>query len=141
MMKKLTFSLCVMLMSLCFVGCADPSLSDYVEAMQENVPMDSGKGCVVTGVSLANACLQLDMNYDESELRLDDAESLEALQMVAEELKDGYLGNAEMKDLFVACAKENYGFRIVITGAQSGKSATMVEVPSEELKAKFPPAE
>lgn len=103
--------------------------------------MDAGNGLVVTGVSMANGFVQLDMNYDESDMRLDDAESIEALQMAAEELKDGYLGDAEMKDMFVACAKENYGFRINLTGAQSGKSATLVEVSSDELKTKFPPAE
>ena len=140
-MKKLTFSLCAMLMSLCLVGCADPTLSDYVEALQEQAPMDAGNGLVVTGVSMANGFVQLDMNYDESDMRLDDAESIEALQMAAEDLKNGYLGDAEMKDMFVACAKENYGFRINLTGAQSGKSATLVEVSSDELKTKFPPAE
>jgi hypothetical protein len=138
-MKRLSFvSLFLLLFTAVFVSCADPSLNDYIEGLKGSVPEDMGGGLTMTDVSIVDDYVQIDVTSDETELDLGNPMVGMILPSVAEALKAEYL-EGDMKDFMQLCSDEGKGFRMMLTGAKSGNTATMFEVTPEELNTKFPP--
>lgn len=134
-------SLCMLLFAAMFVSCSDPTLSDIVGEFQSNLPQDLGGGLKIDKVSLNEECIEFEFVSDESQFRFDDELAQVFMPAVAEALKEGFLNEEKMKEVYRACAKENRGFRLIMKGAQSGESFTCMDFSAEELKAKYPPTE
>ena len=131
----------MLLFAAMFVSCSDPTLSDIVGKFQSDLPQDLGGGLSLDKVSLNEECLQFELVSDESQFRFDDELAQVFMPAVAEALKEGFLNDGDMKDVYSACAKENRGFRAIIKGAQSSENFNLVDLSAEELKAKYPPTE
>ena len=128
----------MLLFTAVFVSCSDPSLNDYVEALKGRMPEDMGGGLSMTDVGIVDDYVQIDATSDETELDLSNPMVGMVLPAVAEPLKAEFL-EGDMKDFMQACSDEGKGFRMMLTGAKSGKTITMFEVTPEELNTKFPP--
>ena len=139
MRKKSLFGLFLLLLAVVSVSCSDPSLSDYVNEFKNRMPEDMGGGFVMTDMSIVDDFVQLECTSDESELKLDNPLVKSILPTVAEPVKASFLEGSDMKDFMQACADEGKGFRMVVTGTQSGEKMTMFEVTPDEVKEKFPP--
>ena len=101
--------------------------------------MNLGDGVVWYNLSLEDDCLQMDFNYTEEAFRLDYPDATEYLAKVGENAKESFMKDKDVMVIIKRCIKENQGFRIVMTGTQSGKSATVLELSPEELKAMYLP--
>ena len=93
----------------------------------------------MTDVSIVDDYVQIDATSDESDLDLSNEMIGSFLPAIAEPLKTEFLEGTDMKDFMQACSDEGKGFRMMLTGAKSGKTITMFEVTPEELNTKFPP--
>lgn len=129
----------MLLFTAVFVSCADPSLNDYIEGFKGEMPQDIGGGLAMTDVSIVDDYVQIDATSDESDLDLSNEMIGSFLPAIAEPLKTEFLEGTDMKDFMQACSDEGKGFRMMLTGAKSGKTITMFEVTPEELNTKFPP--
>lgn len=131
--------LLLLFMAVMFVGCADLTLNDYVEGFKGKMPQDLGSGLTMTDVSIVDDFVQVDATSDESEVDLASPMIGMVLPALSEPLKSLFLDDADMKDFMQACSDEGKGFRMMVTGAKSGKTVTLFEVSPEEMNNKFPP--
>ena len=141
-MKKISMmSLFLLLFSAVFVSCSEPTINDLVNEIKSMTPKDLGEGMVMTDANIVDNALQTDMTTDESSFMLNDPTAAAILPMMADQFKEKFLGDEDMREVYEMCAKEGMGFRMVIKGTKSGESMTLLDVSPEELKAKFPPKE
>lgn len=116
------------------VSCTELTLSEYVEEFNSECPEDMGDGVVITSAELNQNCLQINMLDQEDILGVDDPEMRKMLPAIAQGMKETFLSNTDMKDIFEKCVEEGYGFRIVLKGPQSQKGVAILQVTKDELK-------
>lgn len=132
-------SLFLLLFAAVFVSCSDPSLNEYIESFKSEMPQDLGGGLSMTDMRIVDNYVQVDGTSDETDLDFTNPMIGMILPAVAEPLKAEFLEGSDMKGFMQACSNEGKGFRMLITGAQSGQTITLFEVTPEELAEKFPP--
>lgn len=127
-------TLFVLFVTTFLVSCTEPTLSEYVETFNSECPEDMGDGVVITSAELNQNCLQINMLDQEDILGVDDPEMRQMLPAIAQGMKETFLSNRDMRDVFEKCVEEGYGFRIVLKGSQSKKGVPILEVTKDELK-------
>lgn len=132
-------SLMLLFMAVVLASCSDPSLNDYVEGFKGKMPQELGGGLAMTDVNIVDDFVQIEATSDESELDLANPLLSVVLPAVAETIKSSFMEESDMKDFMQACSDEGKGFRMVVTGTNSGQTVTLFELTPEELNTKFPP--
>ena len=132
-------SLCLILFSMVFVSCAEHDLNYFVEGFKGEMPQDLGSGMQMTDVKIVDDFVQVEVTNDESELDLSSEFIGAALSAMAEPMKAEFFEGSGMKDFMQACSNEGKGFRMVLNGTKSGKTAILFEVTPGEMNEKYPP--
>ena len=115
------------------------SLDSAVERMKEKLPMEISEGGTLKDIIIKNKYLQIEVEYDEYDLRLDDRRVDSVLGMVREQLKNDVLFaevNEEQEgwgSIIKMCIKEGKGIRFIMEGSKSGRILTLLEIEAWEL--------
>ena len=132
-----------LVMSIAFASCnLTPSLQTFVDKLNEDCPKDFGEGMIITKAELTDnhIVMRAEVDEDQSILaiflidEMGDALTKELEEKEFNELKNMFLNDNDLKDLFKQCKKEHKGFKITLTGNKSGKTADFLEITPEEIQ-------
>ena len=117
------------------VSCFQQSLDSVVERMREKLPAAIAEGQVLKDVVVTGDYLQFEVEYDESDQRLDGSEVDLALALMGDQLKKSVLDDVDEDGLevFKICVKDNKGIRFIMDGLKSKKKLTLLEIDANEL--------
>ena len=134
-MKKFVFAFVILTINLLMVSCFQQSLDSVVERMREKLPAAIAEGQVLKDVVVTGDYLQFEVEYDESDQRLDGSEVDLALALMGDQLKKSVLDDVDEDGLevFKICVKDNKGIRFIMDGLKSKKKLTLLEIDANEL--------
>ena len=132
--KSLVLAIVGVVMSVAFVGCGNPSLQEFADKLNKEMPKNLGDGLVLTKAEINDNYFVIQAEGDESIPEVSMMLVDEIGEMVSKEMKEMMLQDKDMKEIYDQCKKEKKGMKMIMKGKKSGKTVTLFDITPEDMQ-------